>query len=489
MRKILLIQILLLIVVLFIKSPSFAKQREGSDVKEAIVQIHKVSSKPYYYSPWKLSNSESSTGSGCVIRGERILTNAHVVSNQKFLQVQKYGDPKRYNASVLHVSHEADIALLTVEDKSFFSHIEPLDFGTLPETLQEVLVYGFPTGGDALSITKGIFSRIVYQEYVHSNNYHIAGQIDAAVNPGNSGGPVIVDNKIVGVVMQTLKNTENIGYMIPNPAIEHFLKDIEDGSFNDSPELGFVTQKMESPGMKRKYGMGDKQTGVLVIHVYWNSSAQGIIKEGDAILSIDGHQIADDGTVEIRPKERIKFTYYSDMHQIGEKLNLKVLRNGKIENVTYTLTQTRKDILLVASMQYDQKPRYFIFGGIVFTPLTENLICVWEDCDAPDNLLTEKEKRPTNNRQEVVVAIHVLAAEVNKGYHDISVWVAREINGKEFKDFNEFYELINKSTEPFIVFKNDKGHQIVIDRKKAYETHQDVLKTYNITEDRSSGLR
>ena len=148
-----------------------------------------------------------------------------------------------------------------------------MDFGTLPETLQEVMVYGFPTGGDALSITKGIFSRIVYEEYSHSSLSFIAGQIDAAINAGNSGGPVIVDNKIVGIVMQALKSddTENIGYMIPTPVIEHFLKDIEDGSYNNFPVLGLDTQKMESPSMKRKYGIGDKQTGVLVVHVYWNS--------------------------------------------------------------------------------------------------------------------------------------------------------------------------------------------------------------------------
>ena len=238
MRKILLIQILLIIVVMFIKGPCFAKQREGSDVRKAMVQIHTVSSEPSYYSPWKLGDPENSTGSGCVIRGERILTNAHVVSNQKFIQVQQYGDSKRYNARILYVSHEADLALLTVEDKSFFSYIDPLDLGTLPETLQEVMVYGFPTGGDALSITKGIFSRIVYQTYTHSSLSFIAGQVDAALNPGNSGGPVIVDNKIVGVVMQALKSedTENIGYIIPTPVIKHFLKDIEDGSYNGFAE-------------------------------------------------------------------------------------------------------------------------------------------------------------------------------------------------------------------------------------------------------------
>jgi S1-C subfamily serine protease len=472
-------------------SPCFAEQNNKFDVRDSMVKIITVASEPYDFAPWRLNDHETITGSGCIISGDRILTNAHVVSNHKFIQVQLYGDAKQYNAHILHVSHEVDLALLGVDETSFFSRTRPLDIGPLPETLQEVMVYGYPTGGDSLSITKGTLSRIVYQQYAHSDNYYIAGQVDAAVNPGNSGGPVIVGNKIVGVVMEKLQSedTENIGYMIPSPIIFHFLKDVEDNQYDGFPEIGFVSQEMKNPSIKLKYGLKKEQSGILVNHVYWNSPAKGMLQESDVILSIDGHQIADDGTVEIRPKESIDFTHYSDLHQIGEKINLRILRDGKIENVTYALTQKRKDTVLVTPKQYDQEPRYFIFGGIVFTPLTENLICEWESCDAPLELLIEKQKRPTENRQEAVVATHVLAAEVNKGYHSISAWVVKEVNGREFKDFDEFYELVDKSTEPFVVFKNDKGHQIVIEREKANNSHQEILKAYSVTADRSSDLR
>ena len=177
------------------------------------------------------------------------------------------------------------------------------------------------------------------------------------------------------------------------------------------------------------------------------------------------------------------------MHQIGEDINLHILRNGKIENITYPLIQTRKDISLVTPKVYDKLPRYFIFGGIVFTPLTENLLCEWEDCDSPLDLLKEEDKRPSKNSQEIVVAVQILRAEINKGYHVDQPLIIREVNGGKFKNFNEFYKLVKNTTEPFIVFTHEIGYKIIIDRKKAYETHQDVLKTYNITADRSLGLR
>jgi len=487
MRKILLTGLLCFLLSHFISISCYAGENQDNDIRNSIVKIFTVSCEPDYYSPWKLQYNRSSSGSGCIIKGERILTNAHVVSNQKFIEVQLYGDSKRYNAQVLHVSHEADLALLTVEDKAFFSGTEPLSLGDFPETLQELLVYGFPTGGDSLSITKGILSRVVYKKYAHSDNAFVAGQIDAAVNPGNSGGPVIVDNKVVGVVMQKYSSSQidNIGYMIPTPMIKHFLTDTEDGQYNGFPELGFVTQKMENPGMRQKYGLKQELTGVLVTHVFWNSTAYGIVKKGDVVLAIDGHKIANNATVEYRPRERISYTHYADTHQLGDKISLKILREGKIRNIEYKLLQTGKGVSLVALKQYDHLPRYFIFGGIVFSPLSKNLIDMWYGYDqAPPEILKEMKAFPTKDRQEVVVAIQVLAAEINKGYHDISTWVIKKINGNEYKDFNAFYELATNSTNPFVVFENEEGKQIIIDREKADESHQRVLATYNIKTDR-----
>ncbi len=188
--------------------PSRAGNGSEERIKKAIVKVFTVSSRPDYYSPWDMGAPRSASGSGCVIAGGRILTNAHVVSDATFIQVQPYGSSRRYNARVLHVSHEADLALLSVDDDEYFDDILPLKFGGLPEVLEEVLAYGFPLGGDSLSITKGIISRIEYQEYAHSGYYFLAGQIDAAINPGNSGGPVIQDGEVVGIVLQAFNSSQ-----------------------------------------------------------------------------------------------------------------------------------------------------------------------------------------------------------------------------------------------------------------------------------------
>jgi S1-C subfamily serine protease len=479
------------IAVVFVACPVFAGTRGVKDVNKAVVKIYTTSSSPNYYYPWRMGSSKNSTGSGSVIRGRRILTNAHMVADHTFIQVRSYGNPQRYNARVLYVSHESDLALLTVDDETFFKDIEPLELGELPATLQEVLLYGFPTGGDSLSITKGVLSRVEYLEYYHSGFYFLAGQIDAAVNPGNSGGPVIVGDRVVGVAMQKLisQKTENIGYMIPVPVIRHFLDDVADGEYAGFPELGFVTQAMENPGIRRKYGMKEDQTGTLVTHVFWNSSASGKIMEGDVLLEIEGHPIADDETVEFRPDERTTFAYYSDMLQVGDGIMFRVLRQGRVRDVEYALDQTSDDLHLLTSRLYDTMPRYFIFGGIVFTPLTKNLSCAWKKCKPPIEIQMEEFNWPTEKRREVVVAIKVLPADVNRGYHNMPAWVVRKVNAMEYGDFSEFYRLVTESEEPFVVFSDSKNKQVVIDRGVALRGHREILDIYHIKKDRSSDLK
>ncbi len=449
-----------------------------------MVKIYTVYSDPYYFNPWMTYPANNINGSGCIIKDSKILTSAHVIANQTFVEVRKYGDSSKYTARVLHTSHEADLALLTVDNREFFSNIKPLEIGKLPEIQQEVFIYGFP-GGETLTITKGILTKIEHQHYKHSSSFFLAGQILASIKPGNSGGPVISNEKIAGIIMQAAKD-DNMAHMVPLPVIKHFLRDVDDGHYDGFPDIGLVTQKMENPYMKRKYKMYNHQTGILINQILPGSPAVGKLKKDDILLAVNGHMIGDDSNIEFRPKERTSYTHFVEMQQIGDTINVDVLRSSKIRNYMLKLNNTRKDFSLVPLEQYDQMPRYFIFGGIVFSPLTKNFINQWEN--APEELIVELSKLPTQKRKEVIVALQVLPAEINKGYHDLNSWIVEEVNGKKFADFNEFYFIVKTSIEPYIIFKNKDRYQVVIDRKKAEESHESILRTYNITVDRSTDL-
>jgi S1-C subfamily serine protease len=468
-------------------------QARTQDVREAIVKIYTVHNVPDYYNPWNMRGTQGSTGSGCIIAGNRILSNAHVVRDQTFVQVRRYGESRRYQARVLYVSHPADLAILTVDDESFFEDVEPLEFGPLPDTQEEVHVYGFPMGGDTLSITEGVISRIEHQVYAHSSANLLAAQIDAAVNPGNSGGPALVNDLIVGVAMQGITQADNIGYIVPAPVIERFMTDIASGERDGIPGMGVMVQPMENPDMRRHYGMDKEQTGVLVTRVAYGSPAEGQIEADDVLLAINGQPIADDGTVEFRPKERTSFAYYVQQNQIGDSIEIELLRDGELRTEVIALTTPIERDRLVPLEQYDILPTYYIYGGVVFVPLTKNLLHMWGNNwfnSAPKELVVYLgNNMVTEDQDEVVVALKVLAADVNQGYHGQNHWVIEEVDGEPVRNLRHLIERVEAGAgNDFVEFKSQGGQKMILDRAKVEAEQAMIQQIYRIPNDRSDDL-
>ncbi len=474
------------ILILIISINIFA-QNIDKDIKSSIVKIYSAYKEPNYKKPW-VSATSAGSGSGAIIGKNLILTNAHVVANTTFLEVQKYNLAKRYIAKVVAVSHELDLALITTEDKSFFDNTKPLKIGDLPESEDKILVFGYPMGGKTLSVTSGVVSRIEHQRYVHSAQKFLAIQVDAAINPGNSGGPAInKDGKIIGVVMQGMTFSQNIGYLVPSIMIKHFLKDIKDGKVDGVPQMHIFISKLENPAAKKYFGLDKNQTGILVEKVMPLGNSAGVLKKGDVILEIDNKKIQDDGTIEFRKNEYTSAKYIVDLHQMGDKLKLKVLRNKKIVNLEENLTKANNDVWLVKLYEYDKDPTYFIYGGYVFSKLVENLIDNGNKKDC--SIYTLLNKSATKNKQEQVVMLGVLADRSNRGNQNIFNYLVEKINGKKIKNFKEFYKEMLKKEDGFIVLEDKVGTSLIIDVKEAKKRHQSILNTYNIQYDRSKDLR
>ena len=465
----------------------FANDPHQEDItKQAIVKIYNVAKVPNYQSPWS-SSMRSSTGSGAIIEGGYILTNAHVVANQAFLEVQRYGERKRYIATVYAVSHQADLALLKVKDETFFKGVVPLKFGKLPEVEQHIVVYGYPMGGNTLSATIGVVSRVEHHVYAHSGESFLAVQVDAAVNPGNSGGPALSGGKIVGVVMQVITKSQNIGYLVPVTMVKHFIEDMKDGHYDGFADLGLGTQKLENPAMRRYYGLDENMTGKLIDKIVYNSPAAGMLKEGDIITAIDGHKIENDGTVEFRRHEYTDFYYFVDQHQMGETVKLDIIRNKKPMQVNVPLKMTGDDMYLVPTTRYDEMPTYVIYGGYVFSPLTRNLIRSTNRNRLKLSCLAGKWRE--KEKDEVVVLLKVLASDISRGDNSFGMWPIDKVNGKPFKDFKEFFQRMENLKEPYYLLEDNDGIKVIIDREEAQKRQQEILRKYNIEYDKSEDLR
>ena len=463
-----------------------ANMQQEDLTKQAIVKIYTTAKIPNYQAPWS-SSMRSSTGSGSIIEGGYILTNAHVIANQAFLEVQRYGERKRYIAKVYAVSHQADLALLRVEEEAFFEGVKPLVFGSLPEVEQKIVVYGFPMGGNTLSATIGVVSRVEHHVYAHSGETFLAVQVDAAVNPGNSGGPALSEGKIIGVVMQHISKSQNIGYLVPVDMVKHFIADMKDGTYDGFGELGIGTQKLENPAMRRYYGLDDNISGKLIDKIVYSSSLKDILKEGDILTVIDGHNVENDGTVAFRKHEYTDYNYYVDAYQMGESISFDIIRDKKPMKVKARLQTRADDMFLVKTTRYDSMPTYVIYGGYVFSPLTRNLIRASNRNRLKlSNLASEWQKE---DKTEVVILLKVLASDMSRGDNNFGMWPIDKINGETFKNFKEFYQKMEAVKSQYIVLEDNNGVKVVIEKKEAEEKQSEILKKYNIQFDKSIDLR
>ena len=455
--------------------------------KNSIIKIFAVRSQPNYSQPWQNYQQQAATGSGFVISGNRILTNAHIVANQTFIMVRKPGLQKKYIAKLEVVGHECDLAILTVDDKEFFEGLKPLEFGDLPELQTSVAVMGYPIGGDNISVTEGIISRIEPIVYSHSRRRLLAVQIDAAINPGNSGGPVLHDERVVGIAFQGLSQSQSIGYMIPVPVIEHFLKDVEDKKFDGFPHTPFGFEKMENPDLRAWAKMKPNQTGVIISILPPEVKTSGEFKIDDVIMAIDGVSIDNDATVKFRGDEVIFLGYLIWRKYIGDNCKFTVLRNGKEIAVNYKLRRYKR---LVPNRVFGELPTYYFIGGLLFVPLSINYLDEYRQWyNGPIDLVYQViNGKISKERQQVVVLSSVLAAEVNVGYQNFGAVIVEKVNGQKIKDLKQLISIIHDTKKGFIVFQLKNKTKLVFDVEKLKKSTPLIMNRYRIPRDRSLDL-
>jgi S1-C subfamily serine protease len=455
----------------------------------SLVKVFSMTSKPDFFQPWQNRGQSSATGSGFVLSGQRILTNAHVVANQTFLMVRKQGDSKKYIARLIAAGHECDLALLTVDDPSFFKDLPVLELGELPKLRETVSVLGYPMGGDNVSITEGVVSRIEPVIYSHSLRELLAIQIDAAINPGNSGGPVIDKNKkVIGMAFQGLSKSQNIGYMIPVSIINHFIQDIKDGQFDGFPTFPFLIMKMENPDMRKWAKMNNEQSGVLVCEIPPMLKKKCPFKENDVILAIDGKKIANDATIKFRSDEVIFFENTIWSKFIGDSCKFQLLRDGKLLEVDYKLSRDKR---LVPRRFFDRLPTYYIVGGLVFVPLTVNYLDSWRDwwTSGPRDLVNYvTHGKITAKRDEIVVLSFVLADKSTVGYQYVKFQPIIKANGIKLKNLQHLIDIIEKQKDKYLILQYRNKVKLVIDLEQQRKATAEILKRYRIPNDRSQNL-
>ena len=451
-------------------------------IENAVVKVFSTVRRPDPYRPWTKGSQTDISGSGVIIEGKRILTNAHVVLYASQIQVQANQAGDKFSATVESIAPGIDLAVLKLDDESFFDSRPPIvRANTLPDIKEPVMAYGYPTGGTSLSITKGIVSRIEFTGY----NFSTSGlriQIDAAINPGNSGGPAISGDKMIGLAFSHLGGAQNIGYIIPNEEINLFLADVADGKYDGKPAMFDQLQTLENPALRSYLGAGKEVQG-MVVHEPYSTDANYPLKEWDIITKIGDTPIDDQGMIKLGDTLRVRFQYEIQKIAKGGKIPLTIVRAGKSLNIELpTLTERP---FLIPSLK-GEYPSYFVFGPAVFSNATaefvegvarnEPVMRLFSLTASP--LVVRRGDKPAFPGEAlVIVCSPFFPHKLTKGYGNPIAHVVESINGKHINNLAHLVEVLRDSKDDFITieFAGRGGEALVLPRKDCIAATDDIL--------------
>ncbi len=455
--------------------------------EKSVVQLSIVQQEYDYTTPWKKSAMSRGIGSGFIIEGNRILTNAHNVSNARYLEVKKQNLAKRYPAGVQFVGHDCDLAIVTVFDLDFYKDMVPLEFGPLPQVNSKVQTCGFPLGGRTVSVTEGVVSRIEVGIYSHTQaDSHLLVQTDAAINPGNSGGPVLQNGKVVGVAFQGLQSADNIGYMIPTPVIDHFLEDIKDGRYDGFGSLGvFTFEGLHNPAYAQYLNLKEGTEGVVVMGTILNSSVESILSRNDVLTKISDFDIDNDGMIRIYGLV-LDMSEAVEQKQIGQMIDLVFYRDG--QKHTASVKVDYNEPVLTFRKEFDLPPRYRCFAGLTFVTVNRNYLETWGRnwiSDIPFYLryiFYDVQSLNTDpQRKEYVVLSEILSDTLTTYATGFIQQAVENVNGLPIMSLEDLDEAFGKDVDGFWIIKflgNDTP--MILDAQQARLRHPEILKTHEV---------
>jgi S1-C subfamily serine protease len=460
-------------------APTEAKiDTKSAAVENSVVKIFSTMRQPDPYRPWTKQAPAEVTGTGVIIEGKRILTNAHVVAYASQVQVQANQSGDKISATIESISYGMDLAVLKLDDESFFDARAPLArLATLPSVKDAVLVYGFPTGGTTLSITKGIVSRVEFASY----NYSSSGlriQIDAAINPGNSGGPAVDGDKMIGLAFSRLGGGDNIGYIIPVEEIELFLKDVADGKYDGKPAMFDSLQTFENPAL-RPYLKVDKTVEGMIVTQADTEDPAYPLKPWDIITHIGDTPIDVEGMVKVNGI-RVRFQYMIQRIARDGKVPLTIYRDRKELKIDLPVSPHRPLVLPHLEGGY---PSYFVYGPLVFSTATQDFVSGLNrfavTFSASGNPLSiRRADRPAFDGEAlVVVSSPFFPHKICNNYNNPFTDVVETVNGVAIKNLAHLVEVLRDMKDDFVVFRfaGRSTETLVFSRKEIQAATEDIL--------------
>ena len=443
-----------------------------NNIHNKVVKIISENMEIDYLEPYKNKSNKISTGSGFFIDNKgTIITCSHCVinSNKVYIEIPFEG-LERFEVKVVFVCPEFDIAVLkTISYKNkYYLKLLPYDQFYKLNLNDKVVAIGFPLGFTNIKFTQGIIS----------GRHNGLLQTSAALNPGNSGGPLISKNYVIGINASKILNTSNIGFAIP--ILNYYTIKNNKSKLITLPDIPFEFIKINQPYLS--LNNINFSNGILVRDIDKNSDIfkKGIRKR-DLILDINGYNIDRKGLVSKRWfNEKISLNDLFKTFKYGEKIRISYYSNTKKEKNKIEISNNYFNKNLVKKYHLYEKIDYEIFAGIIVSELN---LDNYKDIILRKGYLLNNSNKDINiefndnntkfinlfsSIEKTIIITHLIPNSVTMRYNILSIGdVIVKVNNIKVNNINNYRNALkkfikNKRNEKFIKIETSSNKILIL---------------------------
>ena len=423
----------------------------AQDVTTGMVQLRITSQAYDPVLPWNKISEQTIRGNAIVVQGNRLVTTADLVKNATLIQAQKFGRYPDFTVKAVLVDYDLNLALLEVQDKTFWKGLKPLPLAKKP-LLKGLFTINRWRGNGRLE--QGTGEMVEYR--ISSSPF---GIMEFPVMRGNTSmsglgwGEVLTAGK--GVIGLLTSHSEQRVQALNSERIDLFIQAATQKPYRGLAHRGFSWQRLDQTHLRAIHGLKRGGRGVLVRKVYPGGTGGKQLKESDILLRIGGFDVDPEGRVEHPDYGLIPFTMIFNA-SLDENLPATVLRNGKNVNITMKRARFKPGNYRVPQPMFDGPPDFELFGGLVVRELSLGYLQAWGSEwqeKAPTRLMIEYNMKSLNEdaglTERVVIISRVLSDPANIGYEDVGNAIITGANGSPVTSLASFRQAIEGHKGPF----------------------------------------
>jgi hypothetical protein len=241
---------------------------------------------------------------------------------------------------------------------------------------------------------------------------------------------------------------------------------------------------LQNPAQRRFLGLKDDGRGVLVNTVVAAGTAAKYVKPGDVLVAVDEHPIGADGFVEL-DGERVEMPEVVERKFKGDKVKLDIWRDK--QPVTANVPLDTVLPYLIQGHSYDVRPRFVVYGGLLFQPLNLELIEAYQPSDLRlrhffDFFVLEQIYL---EHPEVVVLTNILPDPINTYLAPYRGSIVDEINGKKVRTLDDLANALAEPSDRFVINMIGDGPPLVLDPKQVEEARARIKQRYNVIQEQN----